>query len=150
MSTEAAGLPARIVVVEDNAADVYLLQKALRRAQVNYVLDHLPDGEAALHFFLRQGPSQEAPCADVLVLDLHLPKYDGLEVLQRLREGRALRQVGVIIFSTSNHPHDRAAAEALHVDRYVVKSSDLATFMAVGEVIKEVLAAQQRARKAEA
>ena len=81
MSIETGDSPARIGVVEDNAADVYLLQLALQRAQVNYVLGPLLDGEAALHFFLRQGPYPHAPQSDLLMVDLHLPKYDGLEVL---------------------------------------------------------------------
>jgi DNA-binding response OmpR family regulator len=142
--------PARIAVVEDNAADLFLLQKALQQAEVNYVLDHLPDGEAALQFFFRQGPYRDAPRADLLVLDLHLPKYDGLEVLRRLRECELLQHVAVVILSTSDHEHDRTAVAALHVDHYVVKSPDLATFMQVGQLIKEVLATQQKEKKADA
>jgi CheY-like chemotaxis protein len=150
MSTTSAEQPARIVVVEDNAADVFLLQKALQQAQVNCVVDHLSDGEAALHFFLRQGKYQDTPRPDLLVLDLRLPKFDGLEVLQCLRERDVLHQVAVIILTTSNDQHDRAAAEALHVDRYVVKSPDLATVMQVGQIIKEVLATYRRAKNTEA
>ncbi len=85
MSTESTERPARIAVVEDNAADVYLLQKALQQAQVSYDLYHLPDGEAAIHFFLQQDPYRDAPHPDLLVLDVHLPKVDGFQVLQHLR-----------------------------------------------------------------
>ena|SRR5262245_38874639 len=146
MSTKSAEPPARIVAVEDHAADVYLLQKALQRAQVNYVLDHLRDGEAAVNFFLRQGEYQDAPRPDLLVLDLRLPKFDGGEVLQLLRERNVLQQIPVIVLTTSDAPLDRLAMEALHVDRYLVKSPDLDTFMQVGQIIKELLATKQHMR----
>src|SRR5712691_13176693 len=109
MSTTTTEPLAQIVVVEDNAADVYLLQKALQQAQVYYVLTHLPDGQAAVDFCLRQGNYQDAPQPDLLVLDLHLPKLDGIEVLQRLKECNVLPQIAVVILSTSDNLHDRTA-----------------------------------------
>jgi two-component system response regulator len=137
-------------VVEDNAADVYLLQKALQKAQVNGVVEHLSDGEAVLKFFFRQDPYHATPRPDLLILDLHLPKYDGLEVLQRLRERDVLQQVAVIILTTSDNLQDRRAATALHVDQYVVKSSDLTTFLQLGQLIKEVLTTRQTGKHPEA
>jgi CheY-like chemotaxis protein len=131
--------PARIVVVEDNGADVYLLRRALQQARVSYVMDHLTDGEEALDFFLRRGKHKDAPRPDLLVLDLHLPKIDGSEVLRSLQGHDALRGVPVIVFSTSSSPPDRAAVGALPVARYVVKSSDLDTFMQIGQIIKDML-----------
>jgi len=80
------------------------------------------------------------------VLDLHLPKLDGDEVLRLLQEGNVLQQIPVIVLTTSNTLHDRAVMEVLHVNRYVVKSPDLDTFMQVGQIIKELLATKQRMR----
>ena len=150
MSMEAAERLARIAVVEDNAADVYLLQKALQRAQVKYDLYHFTDGEAALHFFLQEDAYHDAPHPDLLVLDLHLPRIDGPQVLQRLRERNVLPQMPVIAFTTSTAPHDRVIMEALGVASYVVKSSDLARYLQVGQLIKEVLEATQQTREVEA
>jgi CheY-like chemotaxis protein len=150
MNSSAAESQPRIVVLEDNAADVYLLQKALQRAQVTAAVEYLPDGEAAIHYFLQQGPYRATPRPDMLILDLHLPKYSGFEVLQCLQEHDMLQQVTVIIFSTSDDPHDRRAAEALHVDQYVVKSANLATFMQMGQYIKEALATRQAGKRTEA
>jgi len=120
VSTNSAERPARIVVVEDNAADVYLLQRALQQAQVAYDFYHLPDGEAALQFFLRQEPYCDAPRPDLLVLDVHLPRVDGFHVLQRLREQDLLHQIPVIALTTTSSSYDRAAMEALGIDHYDV------------------------------
>jgi CheY-like chemotaxis protein len=118
----------------------------LQQAHVSYVMDHLTDGEVAIDFFLRRGKYHDAPRPDLLVLDLHLPKIDGAKVLQVLQGHNTLQQVPVIVFSTSNASPDHAALEALPVDRYVVKSSDLNTFMQIGQVIKEVLTANRGER----
>ena len=150
MSTASRERPARIAVVEDNAADVYLLQKALQRAEVSYDLYHLPDGEAAIHFFLQQEPYCDAPRPDLLVLDVHLPRIDGFHVLQHLRERDALHEVPVIALTTTASPYDRAAMEALGIDHYVVKSFNLDLYMKIGQLIKEVLIAQEQTRGTEA
>lgn len=143
MDTQPAEQPAWIVVVEDNAADVYLLQKALQQARVAYLLDHLTDGETAIDFFLQRSKSPDAPRPNLLILDLHLPKIDGVEVLRCLQERHCLQQMAVIVFSTSGAAYDRQSLEALPVDRYVVKSSNLETFMQIGQIVKDVLAIQR-------
>jgi CheY-like chemotaxis protein len=118
VSTHSPARPAKIAVVEDNAADVYLLRRALQQAQVSYEFYHLPDGEAAIHFFLRQEPYCDAPRPDLLVLDVHLPRVDGFQVLQHLRERDALQKVLVIALTTTSSSYDRAAMEALGVNHY--------------------------------
>jgi len=143
MSTQSAARPARIAVVEDNRADVYLLRRALQQAQVVYDCYHLPDGEAAIRFFLRQEPYCDAPRPDLLVLDVHLPRVDGFQVLQRLREQRVLHQIPVIALTTTSSSYDRAAMEALGIDHYVVKPFNLDAYMQVGQLIKAVLTARQ-------
>jgi chemotaxis family two-component system response regulator Rcp1 len=146
MSTTPTEQPAQIMVVEDNPADVHLLELALQQAKVHYVLTHVCDGQAALDFFLRRGPYQDAPRPDLLVLDLHLPKLDGFEVLQRLQEDNMLSHMAIIIFSTSDDPSDRAAAEALQVTRYVVKPFTLPMMLHVGQILKDVLATHMQAQ----
>ncbi len=143
MSFESAERPARIAVVEDNEADVYLLQKALQRAQVNHEFYHLPDGEAALHFFCRQAPYQNALRPDLLVLDLHLPRIDGPQMLQQLRKSDVLHQIPVIALTASSAPYTRAVMEALGVDYYVVKSFNIELYMQIGQLIKEILTGKQ-------
>ena len=91
----------RILLVEDNAADAILLQEALRAAEVASPVDHVTDGEQALEH-LR---AAEAPPGLVL-LDLNLPRKDGREVLAEVKTDPALREIPVIILTTSSAPSD--------------------------------------------
>jgi two-component system, chemotaxis family, response regulator Rcp1 len=101
---DSAGGPARIVVVEDNPADVTLLRYALDHHQEPYELEVLRDGEEALHFVhqFRTGARQPHPC--VFVLDLYLPRYDGLAVLRAIREEPVLAHIHVIVLTTQPTP----------------------------------------------
>jgi two-component system response regulator len=102
--TESADSPARIVVVEDNPADVTLLRYALDHHQEPYQLEVLRDGEEALHFIhqFRTGAREPHPC--VVVLDLYLPRYDGLAVLRAIREEPVLAHIHVIVLTTQPTP----------------------------------------------
>jgi CheY-like chemotaxis protein len=113
--------PAKIVVVEDNSADVFLLRHALDQHEEEYVLDILRDGEEAIEFVNRQrsvGPHGE-PC--VIVLDLHLPKHDGTAVLRVIREEPALASVHVVALTTLASPKDEQVVRDLGVRLYKAK-----------------------------
>ena len=97
----------KILVVEDNAADIELLRFALDR-QGDYELKVLEDGEAALRFIAehRAGLHPPEPC--IILLDVHLPKYDGLEILDALKEAPALQHIQVIVLSSVASPEAEA------------------------------------------
>lgn len=101
---EGASAPARIVVVEDNPADVTLLRYALDHHQEPYELEVLRDGEEALHFVhqFRSGARKPEPC--VFVLDLYLPRYGGLAVLRAIRDEPVLAHIHVIVLTTQATP----------------------------------------------
>ncbi len=131
---------AHIAVVEDNAADVYLLQIFLQRAQVPCVIDHLADGDEAVAFLLHQGRYQYAPRPDLIVLDLNLPKRRGDQVLRTIRAAQPdLQQVPVIVLTSSSLLHDRQTMAKLGVACYLTKSSDFAALAQIGQTIKAVL-----------
>jgi chemotaxis family two-component system response regulator Rcp1 len=131
---------AHIAVVEDNAADVYLLRIILRQAQVACVIDHLVDGDEAVAFLLQQGQYQHAPRPDLIILDLNLPKLGGDQVLRKIREARPdLQQVPVVVLTTSDLLHDRQTMAALGVACYLTKSSNFAALAQLGQAIKDVL-----------
>jgi two-component system, chemotaxis family, response regulator Rcp1 len=131
---------ARIAVVEDNAADVYLLRVMLQQAHVPCVIDHLADGDEAVAFLLQQGRHQHAPRPDLIVLDLNLPKLRGDQVLRTIREAQPdLQQVPVVVLTTSDLLRDRQTMAALGVTCYLTKSSDFAALAQIGRTIKDVL-----------
>ena len=98
---------ARIVVVEDNMADIVLLRYALDELDEEYELHMLRDGEEALHFVdtHRRGTEQQNPC--VIVLDLHLPRHSGLEVLRAIKRTPPLAHIGVVILTGSASPKEQ-------------------------------------------
>jgi CheY-like chemotaxis protein len=92
--------PARILIVEDNPADVYLLRHALDQRGEEYRLEVLQDGEEAIRFIehYRISVSEPEPC--VIILDLHLPKHDGAAVLYAIRRELVLAHVQVVPLSS--------------------------------------------------
>ena len=116
----------RILVVDDSAADVRLLREAVREATINAELHAVEDGEQALAY-LRRGA--ERP--DLVLLDLNLPRRDGREVLEAIKNDPELKSVPVIVLSTSAAPRDVADCYALHANAYLVKPMGLDAFDAL-------------------
>jgi CheY-like chemotaxis protein len=131
--------PFRILLVEDNDADVYLFGKALEDAGVNYELIEIDDGAEALAFVRGEGDFREAQRPDIAVLDMNLPKNEGMEVLEALRMSKDLSKLPVVVMTSSASPAERARMERLGVDRFVTKPPDLAEFLQIGSVVKELL-----------
>src|SRR6185369_18088842 len=92
--------PFEILIAEDNPADVALVREALALQNVDCVLHVLRDGEAALSLLDRLDNDPNQPPVDLLILDMHLPKYDGEEVLNRLRSTRHYAQTPVIVMTS--------------------------------------------------
>jgi CheY-like chemotaxis protein len=117
-----------ILLVEDNAGDVRLTREALREADVSVELTAVPDGEQALAFLRGEGPHAGAPTPDLILLDLNLPKKNGLEVLEEIKRDPELRRTPVIMLTTSSSARDIAACYERGVNCYIVKPLDLDDF----------------------
>jgi len=128
-----------ILLVEDNSADAYLIRTALENAELNFELLLLEDGAEALAFVRGEGKYAASQAPDLVVLDLNLPKSEGIEVLQAIRQSQRLANLPVVITSSSSSPHERAKAEQLLVERYIMKPPDLEDFLQIGKVLKQVL-----------
>jgi two-component system, chemotaxis family, response regulator Rcp1 len=115
-----------ILLVEDNAGDVRLTREALLEAQVDAELVAVPDGEQALAFL-----RGEAAAPELILLDLNLPKKNGLEVLEEVKGDPGLRRVPVIMLTTSSSARDIAACYDRGVNCYVVKPLELDDFTAL-------------------
>jgi CheY-like chemotaxis protein len=110
--------------VEDEDASACLIRAALDTAGIAVSVYRVSDGEQALAFLSRSGIYKMARRPDVIVLDLNIPRIDGWTVLSRVRASDELREIPVVVLSTSLQTGDQARASSLGVRRYVVKPVD--------------------------
>jgi chemotaxis family two-component system response regulator Rcp1 len=131
MAASKAGAPVEILLVEDNPADVRLTQEALKEGKVYNNLHWAKDGVEALEFLHRKGKYAGAPRPDIILLDLNLPKKDGREVLQDIKNDDKLKRIPVVILTTSKAEEDVLKSYNLHANCYVTKPVDLEQFIVV-------------------
>lgn len=120
-----------ILLVEDNPMDVDLTLRAFKRRRVTNTIHVARDGEEALAWLPRWESGQSWPA--VILLDLKLPKVDGLDVLRRIKEHPTLKVIPVVVLTTSEESADVQAAYRLGVNSYIVKPVDFEKFMDVSE-----------------
>lgn len=118
-----------ILLVEDNPADVGLVEEAFREGKLLHELHVAGDGELALKFVRKQGQFASAPTPDVILLDLNLPKRDGREVLEDLKKDADLCRIPVIVLTTSDSDADVHRAYGLHANCYLTKPVDMDDFL---------------------
>ena len=128
-----------ILLAEDNPGDVLLVQEALAEHQIKHELHVVQDGAKALDFVSRMGEPGEAPCPDLVLLDLNLPKADGPQVLREIRKHPECAHTPVIVVSSSDAPKDRARMAEFGIARYFRKPSDFEAFLQLGALIREVV-----------
>lgn len=128
-----------LLLVEDNAADVLLVEHAIELHSVPVDLHIVVDGEEAIAFIERAERDPQAPCPDMVLLDLNLPRKSGTEVLQRVRRSDRCKHVPVIILTSSDAPKDRAATSNFGANRYFRKPTDYDEYMKVGKVLNEIV-----------
>ena len=131
---------ARILVVEDNASDVFLLERALKKQDLRFELVHLLSGGQALAFIRRQGAYADAAIPNLILVDLNLSKYTGEDILREIRSTRDLSGVPVCVWSSSRSRRDEVLLKELGVTQFITKPSGLDQFMEIGKIIKDLLA----------
>ena len=119
-----------ILIAEDSPADAEMAIDALRDARLANPIVHVEDGVEALDYLLRRGAfaNREEGLPAVLLLDIKMPRMDGLEVLQRIRAEDELKRLPVVILSSSREESDLARSWDLGVNAYVVKPVDVDQF----------------------
>ncbi len=131
-----------IVLIEDNPADVLLIRKALEERGIKCELAWFENGETALSSL----SEKSRPLPDLILLDLELPRADGLEVLSRIRGMARFSDVPVVILTSSQSPSDRQRTTRLGAARYIRKPSALQDFLRdVGCGVEEMLLRGERA-----
>ena len=128
-----------MLLVEDNRADVFLVEQAIEFHQVPVRLAVLEDGEAACQYLKSAGLDENKPCPAIVVLDLNLPKKSGTEVLEYVRRNSTCQDVPVIILTSSDSAKDRQETARLGADRYFRKPTSYREFLQIGAVLNEML-----------
>jgi CheY-like chemotaxis protein len=138
------GRKVRIVVIEDNAPDVMLIRECLAETSVPFEIVHFEDGEQALDR-LRTNLA-EGVLPDMIILDLNMPKVNGMEVLKTIKRERVLASVPVMVLTSSAAPEEREQAEMNGADRFLRKPFDLYEFLEqVGGTVRDLIPSVRQA-----
>jgi chemotaxis family two-component system response regulator Rcp1 len=135
-----------VLLADDNPSDVYLIREALREHAVDCVLHVVSDGKDALGAISGE---TSAGSISLIILDLNLPRHDGIEILQKLRESAWLDHVPVVVLTSSDSPRDRVLANQLGATKYLRKPSSLEEFLSLGAVFKDLLGQTATASRAQ-
>lgn len=117
--TASAVRPIEILLVEDNEPDIILTQEAFEEARVANHLHVARDGVEALDFLYRRGPFEGKPRPDVVLLDINMPRKNGLEVLEEIKADPDLRAIPVIVLTTSQADEDILRSYQSHASSYI-------------------------------
>lgn len=131
-----SGNPVIILLVEDDPAHAEIVQRNLEHARVANQIFHVEDGQAVLDYLYRQGvyaDAERSPAPDLILLDLRLPRIDGLEVLRRIKGDEQLKKTPVVILTTSEAEMDMVSAYSNGAGSYLVKPINFEKFSALME-----------------
>jgi CheY-like chemotaxis protein len=126
-----------VLLVEDNPGDIRLLQEAFKEGDVSSHLNVTRDGEQAMAFLRQEGAYSKSPRPAYILLDLNLPRKDGREVLAEIKKDDTLRQIPVVILTTSTNPEDVRRAYDLHANCYVPKPLDIDKLVELGKSLDD-------------
>ena len=124
-------VPIEVLLVEDSPGDVRLTREAFKDAKVHINLHVASDGNEAMAFLLRKEGYASVPRPDLILLDLNLPKKDGREVLEEVKQSSTLKSIPVVILTTSASEADILRSYRLHANCYITKPVDLQGFLHV-------------------
>lgn len=137
MRATTLGKPVEILLVEDNPGDVDLALEALEDSKLCNQVSVVGDGEEAMAFLHRTGNHVGAPRPDLILLDLNLPKKDGRQVLAEIKADDDLKQIPVVILTSSKAEEDILKSYNLHCNCYITKPIDLHQFLNVVKAIED-------------
>ena len=127
--------PIEVLLVEDSPGDVRLTREAFKDAKVHINLHVASDGAEAMDFLNREGKHSGVPRPDLILLDLNLPKKDGREVLDEIKQSPVLKSIPVVILTTSASDEDILRSYRLHANCYITKPVGLDGFL---EVVRSI------------
>lgn len=125
-----------ILLVEDNPADIVLLEEILEDTGINCNVHIVQDGEEAISFLQQEGNFTDAPPPDIILLDLNIPKKNGHAVLREIKEDEQFKHIPVIVLTTSQSDDDILKSYRLHANCYLVKPSSTDEFVALVKLLE--------------
>jgi len=137
MTSTERGRPVDILLVEDNPGDVRLTREALREGKVRNSLHVVEDGVEALAYLRREGRYAAVEEPDIVLLDLNLPRKDGREVLEEIKQDTRLKHIPVVVLTTSQAEEDILKSYQLYANCYISKPVDLDQFIKVVQSVED-------------
>ncbi|WP_066374862.1 MULTISPECIES: response regulator [unclassified Anabaena] len=137
MSVETEEKHKIIFLVEDNKADIRLIQEAFKNSSIPHQVVSVRDGMDAMAYLRQEGEYTDAPRPDLILLDLNLPRKDGREVLAEIKTDPALKRIPVVVLTTSRNEDDIFHSYELHVNCYITKSRNLSQLFHIVKGIEE-------------
>jgi len=126
-----------ILLIEDNPGDVRLTQEAFKEGKKNVNLDVVMDGVEAINYLYKKDQYSNKESPDLILLDLNLPKMDGREVLEKVKNDDTLRMIPIIVLTTSDADQDILKSYNLHVNCYLNKPVDFDKFFDIIQKIED-------------
>ncbi len=125
----------RILIVEDNPADIRLTEVAIQKSEIDCALDVVKDGVEAINFLKKLGKYSKVNLPDLILLDLNLPRKNGLDALKEIKEDEDLKRIPVVVLTISSNEEDLIKAYNLHANSYINKPLDVREFYTIVEFI---------------
>ena len=119
---------AKILLIEDNAADIRLTKEVLQDNKIVRTLDVVRNGVEAIDFLKKRGKFSTTSKPNLILLDLNLPKRNGFEVLEIVKQDEELRRIPIVILTVSDAKEDLIEAYNLHANSYVIKPLEMKEF----------------------
>lgn len=129
--------PIEILLVEDSRGDIGLIEEVFEEAKIRNNLYVAEDGEEAIQFLNKKGQYADVPRPDIILLDLNLPKKDGREVLDEVKRDETLRNIPIVVLTTSKAEEDILKSYNLHANAYITKPVDFEQFIKVIKSIED-------------
>ena len=137
MNARKAGDPVIILLVEDNPADAELTLEAMKDSKISNEVFHVPDGVEALAFLRKQGKYAKMPRPHLILLDLNMPRKDGLQVLEEIKQDSDLKRIPVVVLTVSEAEQDILKSYDRHANSYISKPLNLDDFARVVKGIED-------------
>ncbi|WP_234735198.1 response regulator [Tellurirhabdus bombi] len=126
-----------ILIADDDADDRLLLEKAFQKAQLESKLYFVEDGEELLEYLYQKPPFEDAPRPSLIILDLNMPRKNGVQALREIKENEQLRQIPIVVLTTSTAEEDILRTYDLGVSSYISKPFDFSTLLEITKTIKK-------------